>query len=398
VTTGERIYLDNAATSFPKPEATHEAMSDFARRLGASAGRGAYAEARETGELMNTARERLAQLLGVPDPKQIVWTSNCTDGLNLAIRGVLEPGDHVITSAMDHNSVLRPLNELSKRMPLEVTRLECSAEGLLDPDEVGRAIQPNTKLVAIVHASNVTGSMMPIAEIGRVAREHDVLFLTDIAQSAGHVPMNLGELPVDLAAFPGHKGLLGTLGTGGLYIRPGLEGRLATLKEGGTGTISEQDVQPDFLPDKYEPGSHNALGIIALGAGVGYLLERGIDRLRQHDVDLTQRFIDGLDAIEGVDVYGTRNIDDRVGVVSINIAPYHCRDVADLLDERYGVLVRAGLHCAPWAHQTIGTYPTGTARFSFGAFNTARDVDTVLDSLRDIVATRPAVKAGSIGR
>lgn len=264
--------MDNAATSFPKPPAVLEAMTDYATRIGASAGRGAYAEAREAGELIDQCRQRLNQLIGGEDPNHIIFTLNTTDALNMAIRGLVHAGTlpgHVITTWLDHNSVLRPFNMLAGTVGLEQTRIACDPQtGLVDPEDIRKAIRKDTRLIAVVHGSNVTGTVQPIRDIGRIAREAGVPFLVDAAQTLGHLPLNVREDCIDLLAFPGHKGLLGPLGTGGLYIRPGLEKKMRTVREGGTGSRSEQDIQPDFMPDRFEPGSHNAIGIVGLSQGV----------------------------------------------------------------------------------------------------------------------------------
>ncbi|MEX1017133.1 MAG: aminotransferase class V-fold PLP-dependent enzyme, partial [Phycisphaeraceae bacterium] len=257
-----RLYMDNAATSFPKPPGVLEAMTRFATELGASPGRGAYAEAREAGRLMHQCRERINSLIHGENPGHVIFTLNTTDALNMAIHGLVRPHsqhNHVITTALDHNSVLRPFNRLATCDGIEQTRIPCDpVTGLVDPGDIQKAITPRTCLIAVVHGSNVTGTLQPVAEIGAIAREHDVPFLVDAAQTLGHLPVDVQRDHIDLLAAPGHKGLLGPLGTGFLYIRPGLEKQMRTVREGGTGSVSEHDVQPDFMPDRFEPGSHNA--------------------------------------------------------------------------------------------------------------------------------------------
>ncbi|QOV92149.1 aminotransferase class V-fold PLP-dependent enzyme [Humisphaera borealis] len=285
-----RLYLDNAATSFPKPRTVTDAMVRYATQLGASAGRGAYQEAIETGALIHECRRRLNRLLNGEKAEHFVFTLNCSDALNLAIKGLIDPARqpaHAICTHIDHNSILRPLNELESRGWISQTQVPVdSATGLVDPDDIRRAIRPETKLVAITHASNVTGTVQPIREIGRICRERAVPFIVDAAQSVGHLPIDVRADCIDLLAAPGHKALLGPLGTGFLYIRPGLEKSLRTLREGGTGSVSELATQPDFMPDKYEPGSHNAIGIIGLSEGVKWVLEQGIETLHAHEMDL----------------------------------------------------------------------------------------------------------------
>lgn len=399
VTVSQRVYMDNAATSFPKPAAVHEAMARFATELGASPGRGAYAEAREAGRLLHQCRQRINRLInGDPArPEQIIFTLNTTDALNLAIRGILRPGEgrnHVITTWMDHNSVLRPLNALAESSGLEVTRLECDPQsGMVDPEHLRRAIRSETRLMAVVHGSNVTGTLQPIRAIGQIAREHDIPLLVDAAQTLGHVPIDVQADLIDLLAFPGHKGLLGPLGTGGLYIRPGLEKRMQSVRQGGTGSLSEQDVQPDFLPDRFEPGSHNAIGIIGLSEGVQWILDQGVEKLWHHEQSLCRLMIEHLSdsaGMPGLTYFGPQGIKNRCGVFSLRIAaPGTSLDqpqkLSDLLESRYGILTRSGLHCAPLVHRTFGTHALGgMTRLSFGPFLSHQDVRYACDALAQI--------------
>jgi cysteine desulfurase / selenocysteine lyase len=385
-----RIYLDNAATSFPKPPAVIQAMTDYAARVGASAGRGAYAEAMESGKIIAGCRGQIARLINAPDPDHIIMTFNCSDGLNLAIHGLVKSGDHVIATWMDHNSILRPLNDLKDRMGLHVDLVPCNVEGVVDPDDIRGAIKPNTKLIAVLHGSNVTGTVEPISDIARIARDHGIYLVVDAAQTMGHWPIDVQIDRIDFLAAPGHKGLLGPLGTGFLYIRPGLEDALRPLKQGGTGSRSEIMTQPEMLPDKYEAGSHNAIGIAGLNAGVEYLLDQTVHAVRQYDRDLCRRFMAGLDDIGGVTWFGPRNVDHRIGVFSVRMDGYAPHELSAALEAKFGILTRSGLHCAPLAHRTIGTLETGgTTRFSFGPFATPEDIDYTLNSLR-----RLAVRTG----
>ncbi len=385
-----RLYMDNAATSFPKPPAVHEAMMHFATQLGASPGRGAYAEAREAGRLMQVCRERINTLIGGENPEHVVFTLNTTDGLNLAIRGLVRPGDHMITTWLDHNSVLRPFNALAEQMGVAQTRVTCDpATGLVDPEDIRQAIRPSTRLIAIVHGSNVSGTLQPIREIGRIAREHEVFYLVDGAQTVGHVPVDVRADLIDLLAFPGHKGLLGPLGTGALYIRPGVEQHMLTIREGGTGSLSEQDTQPPFMPDRFECGSHNAIGIIGLSEGVKWILDQGIDKLWAHERELVRAMIEGLTdtgAMPGLRYFGPQGVKDRCGVFSVRIEGIdQPQALSDLLEQRYGILTRSGIHCAPLAHMTFGTHAVaGMTRFSFGPFLNKRDIKYACDALGQI--------------
>jgi cysteine desulfurase family protein len=396
-----RLYLDNAATSFPKPKQVYDAMSRYATDLGASAGRGAYHEAVETGNLIAQCRRRLNALFNGQDPNHFVFTLNCSDALNLAIKGLLHSGagtqhsglPHAICTHIDHNSILRPLGALEDRGECEVTRVPVDpATGLVDPDAIRRAIRPTTKLIALTHASNVTGTIQPVREIGRLAREHAVPFAVDAAQSAGHIPVDVQADFIDLLAAPGHKALLGPLGTGFLYVRPGLEKHLRPLREGGTGSVSENDRQPDFMPDKYEPGSHNAIGLAGLSEGVKWILDSGIEKLAAHDLDLVRTFIEGVSDVDGLTYYGPQGVRHRLGVFSVRIDGLEPYELAAILESTYGILTRPGLHCAPLAHNAIGTTPHGgTTRFSFGPFLTKQDVKFATDALAEIAMSRTAV-------
>ncbi len=397
MTASQRIYMDNAATSFPKPPAVHDAMTRFATGLGASPGRGAYAEAREAGRLLYQCRQRINTLIHGEKPEHVIFTLNTTDALNLAIRGLIQSGDHVITTTMDHNSVLRPYNALANYLDLQQTRVPCDPRtGLVDPDDIRKAIRPRTRVIAAVHGSNVTGTLQPIAHIGRIAREHDIPLLVDAAQTIGHVPIDVQADHIDLLAFPGHKGLLGPLGTGGLYIRPGIDRRMRTCREGGTGSLSENDIQPDFLPDRFEPGSHNAVGIVGLSEAVAWILDQTVEKLWLHEQSLIRAMIAGLSdtgTMPGLTLYGPQGIKDRCGVFSVRVDGFdNPQALSDLLERDYGILTRAGIHCAPLAHKTFGTHTLGgTTRFSFGPFLKVQDVQYACDALAHLSERHAAV-------
>ena len=392
----EQIYTDNAATSFPKPPEVLAAMVHYAQRTGASAGRGGYAQAMESAEIIMVCRQRLNTLFHGENPNHFVFTLNCTDALNMAIGGWLKSGDHAICTAMDHNSILRPLHELTRRGIITQTRVAADhITGLVDPQAIAGAIRPNTRLIAVGHGSNVTGTVQPIAEIGQIAKRHNIAFLVDAAQTAGHIPLDVQKDKIDFLAAPGHKGLLGPLGTGFLYIRPGLEDSLCTLRQGGTGSISDQDIQPTFMPDKFESGSHNAIGIAGLSAGLAWILKRGITSLANHQRELCAAFIESLRGIEGLRFMGPQGVEDRVGVFSVRLAGHDPLRLAAQLEKDFGILTRAGLHCAPGAHETMGTHTratpdphgaAGTTRLSFGPFLTARQVRFCGEALATITA------------
>jgi cysteine desulfurase / selenocysteine lyase len=381
----QRIYLDNAATSFPKPETVYTAMDDYNRQLGAAVGRGATRSAMSVQSVVDRCRSKAAQLLNAECPERIIFTFNGTDSLNLALHGLLKPGDHVVTSTVEHNSVLRPLRELQQRIGIQVSYVEPDQSGRVEPADIRAAITSKTKLIALIHASNVTGTIQPIADVGEIAASKGVLFLVDAAQSAGHLPIDLGALPIDFLACPGHKGLLGPLGTGLLYVRPGVEQQLQSTRQGGTGSLSEDDRQPETLPDKYESGNHNALGLIGLEAGLTFLSEQGIDQLRKHEAELTEQLLHGLSEITGLQQHGPSSAEQRLGVVSVSSPDYEPQIIAALLDENFGIETRAGLHCAPGIHRALGTFETGgTVRLSLGAFTTPDDITAALTAFREL--------------
>ena len=381
------IYFDNAATSWPKPEETYTAMDRFGRSIGGSPGRSGHRLSIESGRVIMDTREVLARLFGIDDPFQLVFTKNATEALNLAIVGFLSPGDHVITSSMEHNSVMRPLRALESD-GLELSVIRCSPRGELDPSDLLPAIRTNTKLVILTHASNVTGTIMPIQEIGHIARQHGLILCVDAAQTAGALPINVADMNIDLLAFSGHKSLFGPQGTGGLYIRKGIEEKIKPLLVGGTGSRSEFELQPDFLPDKYESGTLNTVGLAGLGAGVEYILERGVDTTHFRELTLTQRFLDGLQSIKGVLIYGPVDTSRRISVVSFNVQDMTPSEVSLACDEQFGIMSRPGLHCAPSAHRTIGTFAQGTVRVSFGYFNTEEEINYALDAVRQLSRQR----------
>jgi cysteine desulfurase family protein len=386
--------MDNASTSFPKPRGVHEAMAAYASDIGASAGRGAYDEAVRCGQILSDCRRRIARLLNAPDADHVVFTLNGTDALNLAIKGLIagSSGAHVICSQVDHNSVLRPLRGLEEAGVCTVTRVAVDPKtALIDPEDVRRAIRPETRLIVLTHGSNVTGTVQPVLAIGQIARERDVPLLLDAAQTAGHIPIDVEADLIDLLAAPGHKSLLGPLGTGVLYVRPGMERRIAPWREGGTGSMSEEDRQPEAMPDRFEAGSPNAIGIAGLSAGVGWVLEQGVEKLAAHDLDLVRTFIDGASNVEGLRYYGPSGVRNRLGVFGVNVDGLEPQELAAVLESHYGILTRAGLHCAPLAHRAIGTFERGgTVRLSFGPFLTKQDVKYATDALAEIATSRMA--------
>jgi cysteine desulfurase family protein len=333
-------------------------------------------------------REALAELVHCEDALRIVFAANVTEALNLVLRGLLRAGDHVVTSSMEHNAVMRPLRAW-ERQGGRVTVVPCSAQGLLDPADVERAICSDTRLVVLNHASNVTGTLLPVRPVGRLVRERGLLFLVDAAQTAGCYPLDMQQDNIDLLAFTGHKGLLGPTGTGGLCLGPQVQvDELEPLMRGGTGSRSEREEQPEFVPDKYESGTPNALGLAGLGAGVRFVLDKGVAHIRVHEMELTELLLAGLASVDGVTVYGPLDLRQRTAAASFNIQDMEPSEVALRLDEEYGILCRPGLHCAPAAHRTIGTFPRGTVRFGLGFFNTTEEVRQALTAVQRIAEGR----------
>lgn len=375
------IYLDNAATSWPKPPDVVRAMAHFLEEVGANPGRSEHRLSVEAGRIVYRTREALAALFDLPDPLRIVFAPNATYALNLALRGLLRSGDHAITGSMEHNAVMRPLRALEAQ-GVALTVVPCAADGTLDPEDIRRALRPETALIVLNHASNVCGTILPVAEVGRIARQADLLLLVDTAQTAGVIPISMREMGIDLLAFTGHKGLLGPTGTGGLAIgeRVPLE-RFEPLVRGGTGSRSEYEIQPDFLPDKFESGTLNTVGLAGLLGALSYLQKRGLSAIQAHETALMGRLLAGLQSIPGVSVYGPADPVRRVAVVSFNVAGRTPSEVALLLDERYDIACRPGLHCAPTAHRTLGTFPTGTVRFSLGPFNTPDEIEKAIQAV-----------------
>ncbi|HEY2761943.1 MAG TPA: aminotransferase class V-fold PLP-dependent enzyme [Pirellulales bacterium] len=387
----KRIYLDNAATSWPKPDIVYTAIDRYLRENGAPAGRTTSAQASSVQTTISGARQGVARLIGSTDANEIVFTTSGTTALNLGIHGLLRPGDHAICTQADHNSILRPLRFLEEHGQVNVTRVTCNPVGLVDPNDIRRALRPKTRLVAMLHASNVTGVIEPVAEIGRLVREHGARFLLDAAQSLGHLPISVDAMNVDLLAAPGHKGLLGPLGTGVLYIRSGLQDEIESLFQGGTGTQSELDQQPNCLPDKYEAGNQNVPGLVGLAAGLGWLEQQGVTTIRDREQSLAERLRSGFRKIRGVTIFDGSSLaaadveraaerpSEFAAVVSIQIDGFDPQEAAAILESTFGIQTRAGLHCAAQLHAAMGTLHKGGAlRFSPGAFTWEDGVDAAI--------------------
>lgn len=385
----QRIYLDNAATSWPKPQAVWDAVDRTTREIGAAAGRGAYREAQQVERLIEDARSRAAALIGVGDASRVVFGFNGTDCLNQAILGLVTPGTHVVTSVVEHNSVLRPLRWLEQHRDVRVTRVGCSDEGLISPDEVASACSAGADLAVLNHVSNVTGAVQPIAEVGARLRDLPTLLLVDAAQSLGHMAVDVPTLGADLLAAPTHKGALGPLGGGILYLAPGLERRITPIRMGGTGTQSDRDDQPEACPERYESGNLNVPAIVGLAEGLKYLENETVAAVHHRATTLAEQLRSGLREIPGVSILAD-GAAQRLGVVSIVVHDYHPQEFAAALDAAFGVQVRAGFHCSPRQHAALGSHDAGGAvRFSLGAFNQARDVDRALEAVTALVSAGP---------
>ena len=388
MTASRRIYLDNAATSWPKPPAVYDAVDHYQRNIGAPAGRGAYAEGQAVEREIGNCRRKIAELIGTADSHRVVFGFNGTDVLNIALHGIIRPGDHVVTSVAEHNSVLRPLRYLHDHHEISGTYVDCDPHGVLDAEAVLGAVTSKTKLVAITHASNVTGALQPVEAIGQRLRDAGAFFLVDAAQSMGHVPIDVRSSHIDLLAASGHKGLLGPLGTGVLYASPDCEPHLESFRQGGTGTQSEVDVQPGDLPHKLESGNFNVPALYGLSAGLSYLNERGFAAVRQHELQLTALLRERLAATENIQLVGPVDAEKCTGVTSFVVKGLEPQEVASLLDSAFQIQVRAGLHCAPRMHEALGTKELGgTVRVSFGPFNTEDDIAALVAAVGQIATS-----------
>jgi len=380
------IYLDNAATSHPKPEEVYAAMDHCAREVGANPGRSGHRMAVQAEGEIAAARRAVAALLGGRDPLRLIFTLNATDALNMALKGILRRGDHVVTTLLEHNSVARPLARLEQDGIISVTRVTPSDEGVVDPDDIARAMTGATRMVAMAHASNVLGSVQPIEAIGALVRARERLFLVDAAQSAGVIPIDVERCGIDMLAFAGHKGMLGPTGTGGLYV--GERAPLRPWREGGTGGNSAEPLQPEAMPHFLEAGTPNTVGIAGLGAAARHVAQRGVESLGAHERQLAGRLWEALAGDDRFTLQGPAPVPGapRTGVVSLALAGHEPEEIAAILDASFTIAVRAGLHCAPGAHRFLGTFPAGSVRISPGPFNTAQDIDAVVAALREIAA------------
>ncbi|MCM8711940.1 aminotransferase class V-fold PLP-dependent enzyme [Clostridium sp. SYSU_GA19001] len=380
-----KLYLDNVATSYPKPPDVYNAVMHYMINIGANPGRGGHSSSLEGSRIVYRCREALMKLFNFDKLENVVFTSNITVSLNMLIKSVIKDGWHVITTSMEHNSVLRPLSSLEKSKKIQLDILPCSKEGILNIELFKNSIKSNTKLVVLSHASNVIGSIQPIEEIGRLCRENNIYFIIDTAQTAGVIPLDFYKLNLSALAFTGHKSLLGPQGIGGFLISDELNNEALPIIEGGTGSLSESIFQPDFLPDKFESGTMNTPAIAGLLEGINYINKEGIKAIRDKEEYLTNLFIQDILNIDDFVLYGTKNSSLMTPTLSINSAKLNNSELGYILDTEYGIITRTGLHCAPLAHKTIETFPEGTLRISFGPFNDTKDVKYTIHALNNII-------------
>ena len=380
-----KIYLDNGATSYPKPQKVIDSMVNYMTKIGASPGRGGYSSSLDAGRIVMETRSKLSQLFDFSYDEGIIFTQNITQSLNMAIKGILNKGDHVIISSMEHNSVVRPLRSLEQKGIIEVSVIPCKIDGSLPIDVFQSQIKKNTKMIVLTHSSNVTGVIMPVAEVGEISRENNIVFVLDSAQTAGLYPISFKDLNLDILAFTGHKGLMGPQGIGGFCIQPSLAKKMLPIFEGGTGSKSDHEYQPDFIPDKFESGTLNMPGIAGLFAGIEFIQNTGLDNIQKKEHDLLKTLVDGIEDISGVITYRSKDLNLQTPTLSIEIENLDSAEVSYILDDEFGIMTRSGLHCSPLAHKTIGTFPRGTLRLSIGYFNTEDEIIYTIESLRKIV-------------
>lgn len=376
------IYLNNAATSWPKPEQVYRAVDMFSRNMGGSPGRGSSERAQEAGTVILECRQALASLFNIEDEERIAFTLNATYAINMALKGLLKAGDHIIISGVEHNAVVRPVNWLVRERGIEFSVMPCDGQGRCDPAGAAALLRPSTRLLVCTQASNVCGAIQPIRELGEFCRERGLLFMVDAAQSAGVLPIDVAADGIHMLAFTGHKALLGPQGTGGLYVDPQLS--IGTIIEGGTGSLSESMEQPEFMPDMLESGTPNTPGLAGLKAGVAYIAEQGMESIRRHEMDVTAALLEGLGEIPGLRIYGPRDAALQTAVVAMNLEDVDCGTLAFRLEQEHGIVSRSGLHCAPLAHISLGILQQGSCRLSPGCFSTEEDIECAVRAVYDV--------------
>ena len=380
-----KIYLDNGSTSFPKAPGVGKAMANFIENVGVNIGRGGYEEAYSAAEVVLDTREKLCRLFHFDQPENVVFTSGITASMNILLKGLLQPGDRVLTTSMEHNAVMRPLRQLEQK-GVEVVLIPCKGDGTLDLEAFYDLATPGTRALVMTHASNMCGTVMPVKDVAEYCQTLGIWTMVDCAQTAGILPIDMEDWGVDAIAFAGHKGLLGPQGIGGFLITDDLAAEIDPLLSGGTGSISHLETVPDFMPDRFEPGTQNLPGIFGLHAALSYLEEVGIDNIYQHEMTLAARLLEGFSKLEGIRVAGRTQLTGRTAVVSVDFLQMDNADAAYLLEDKYGIMTRCGLHCAPQAHKTVGTYPQGTVRFAPGRETTEEQIDAALAAVKEILA------------
>lgn len=378
------VYLDNAATSYPKAPGVAESMSDYILNVGCNVNRGVYSGAHAAQSVVFETREMLCELFNFDKTENVVFTKNITESLNVLIKGLLKPGDHVIVSSMEHNAVMRPLVSMSK-LGIEFDRVPCNVDGSMETCLLEARIKPNTKAVIMTHASNVCGTILPLEKVGRICREHNLFFIIDSAQTAGFLDLDFKALNADAIAFTGHKSLLGPQGMGGFVINDKLASSVAPFIEGGTGSLSDSEEQPEYMPDKFESGTMNLPGVFGLHASLKHLKEIGLEEIRHTEMSLAKRFIDKVNMMNDVRIAGINGTEGRTASISLDFKKFDNSEISFTLSNDYGIMTRCGLHCSPSAHKTLGTFPQGTVRFSFSHFNTEKEIDYAIDSINKCI-------------
>lgn len=382
----KNIYFDNGATTFPKPEGVGESMIHYLNQVGGNVGRGSYEACFDAGNMVFETREKLAALFDFSYPENVIFTRNVTESLNLILKGFLQPKDHVLVSSMEHNAVMRPLTRLTKD-GISYTRIPCSHEGWLETETLKDSLTPNTRAIIITHASNVSGTIMPLQLLSDFCCQHGLRLIIDAAQTAGVIPLSMKKLKADAICFTGHKGLLGPQGIGGVVLTPEFSKLVAPFTEGGTGSLSDEEVHPDYMPDKFEAGTLNLPGIYGLHAALEYIEKIGLSKIHAIEMDLTRVFLQEVSQIDGIDIIGSKEIYQRTAVVSLVFKNQDQGQICHQLQKKYGIMTRSGMHCAPSAHKTLGTFPEGTVRFSFGHYNTKDEVAYAIKALKEILST-----------
>lgn len=384
-----RVYLDNGSTSFPKAPGVTDAMKNFMDNVGTNINRGGYEDAYAAEDVIFSTREKLCSLFHFPRSRNVIFTPNITYSLNYIIKGYLKPGDHVLVSAMEHNAMMRPLVQIAKH-GVTFDRMPCNSDGELLLNEVEGLIRPNTKAILMLHGSNICGTLLPVEQVGEICKKHGLKFVVDSAQTAGIFPIDMQKMNIDCLAFTGHKSLLGPQGIGGFILTDEMADQMEPLITGGTGSVSDTEIQPDFLPDKFESGTMNIPAIYGLDAALSYLQRTGLEEIRTYELELTQLFLEGVGNMDQVRIVGRKDLEQRAPVVSLDFLGRDNAQISFLLDSEHGISTRCGMHCAPNAHKTLGTFPQGTVRFSFGHKNTPEEVRFALDSIHQILKENPA--------